>query len=103
MSFQSKREYRAIIEQQDIDGKSPSLCFGITSEKHRGFRLKAGEQYGIRRLDHHAYMMNHTEDGFPQAYYHFPYPWDEDKGFAAFPDRRGAFPLQRLEHPSACV
>jgi len=29
-------------------------------------------------------MMNHTEDGFPQAYYHFPYPWGEDPGFVAF-------------------
>ena len=46
--------------------------------------LKAGEPFGIRRLGMHAYMMNHTEDGFPQAYYHFPYPWAEDKGFAEF-------------------
>lgn len=46
--------------------------------------LKAGEPYGIRRLGHRAYMMNHTEDGFPQAYYHFPYPWREDKGFAEY-------------------
>ena len=46
--------------------------------------FKAGEKYGIRKLGHHAYMMNHTEDGFPQAYYHFPYPWEEDKGFVDF-------------------
>jgi glycine cleavage system aminomethyltransferase T len=46
--------------------------------------LKAGESFGIRRLGIRAYMMNHTEDGFPQAYYHFPYPWAEDKGFADF-------------------
>ena len=44
--------------------------------------FKAGEAFGIRKLGLHAYMMNHTEDGFPQAYYHFPYPWGEDKGFA---------------------
>ena len=43
--------------------------------------LRAGAQFGIRRLGQRAYMMNHTEDGFPQAYYHFPYPWLEDKGY----------------------
>jgi len=46
--------------------------------------LKAGESFGIRRLGIRACMMNHTEDGFPQAYYHFPYPWAEDKGFTDF-------------------
>jgi glycine cleavage system aminomethyltransferase T len=43
--------------------------------------FEAGQPYGIRRLGFHAYMMNHTEDGFPQAYYHFIYPWKEDKDF----------------------
>jgi glycine cleavage system aminomethyltransferase T len=46
--------------------------------------LEAGEPYGIRRLGMRAYMMNHTENGFPQAYYHFPYPWSEDKGFMEY-------------------
>ena len=46
--------------------------------------LEAGAEFGIRRLGQRAYMMNHTEDGFPQAYYHFPYPWINDKGFVAF-------------------
>ncbi len=66
---------------------------GVIKDAHPvyGAILKAGEQYGIRRLGHHAYMMNHTEDGFPQAYYHFPYPWDEDKGFAAFLDSIGFY------------
>lgn len=49
----------------------------------------AGQEFGIRRLGHHAYMMNHTEDGFPQAYYHFPYPWDEDTAFSGFLDNIG--------------
>ena len=43
--------------------------------------LKAGESFGIRRLGHRAYMMNHTENGFPQAYYHFPYPWRDNPDF----------------------
>jgi len=51
---------------------------------------KAGEQFGIRKLGMRAYMMNHTEDGFPQAYYHFPYPWGEDKGFMDFLSSMGA-------------
>jgi glycine cleavage system aminomethyltransferase T len=51
--------------------------------------FKAGEQFGIRKLGHHTYMMNHTEDGFPQAYYHFPYPWFEDKGFGEFLHKMG--------------
>ncbi len=44
----------------------------------------AGEPLDMRKLGWHTYMMNHTEDGFPQAYYHFPYPWGEDKGFVEF-------------------
>jgi len=51
--------------------------------------LKAGEPFGIRKLGMRAYMMNHTEDGFPQAYYHFPYPWAEDKGFMEFLSQMG--------------
>jgi glycine cleavage system aminomethyltransferase T len=44
----------------------------------------AGEEFGLRKLGVKSYMMNHTEAGFAQAYYHFPYPWFEDEGFAAF-------------------
>ncbi|MCR4435446.1 MAG: aminomethyl transferase family protein [Clostridiales bacterium] len=32
---------------------------------------QAGKPFGIRRLGWHAYMMNHTENGFPQWGYHF--------------------------------
>jgi len=57
---------------------------GATKDAHAIYQalMKAGEEFGIRRLGQRAYMMNHTEDGFPQAYYHFPYPWAEDKVFA---------------------
>ena len=41
--------------------------------------LAAGHDYGLRRLGFRAYTMNHTEDGFPQAFMHFPHPWLEDK------------------------
>ena len=46
--------------------------------------LKAGELFGIRKLGWRSYQMNHTEDGFPQAYMHFPLAWAEDKGFMEF-------------------
>jgi glycine cleavage system aminomethyltransferase T len=51
--------------------------------------FKAGEKYGIRKLGLRTYMMNHTENGFPQAYYHFFYPWGEDKGFAEWMSKQG--------------
>ncbi|MFC8520768.1 aminomethyl transferase family protein [Streptomyces sp. NPDC057257] len=44
----------------------------------------AGEPLGCRKLGIRAYMMNHTENGFPQAYYHFVYPWTDDPGFVEF-------------------
>jgi glycine cleavage system aminomethyltransferase T len=49
----------------------------------------AGQGHGLRKLGMRAYLMNHTEDGFPQAYMHYPYPWFEDPGFAAWLDERG--------------
>lgn len=51
--------------------------------------LQAGEPYGIRRLGVRAYMLNHTEDGFPQSYYHFPVAWWQDEGFLAFMQQFG--------------
>ena len=46
--------------------------------------IKAGEAFGITKLGFHAYQMNHTEDGFPQSFVHFPCPWFNDKGFMDF-------------------
>ncbi len=43
--------------------------------------LKAGEPYGIVKLGRTAYTMNHTENGFPQLFVHFPAPLHEDAGF----------------------
>jgi glycine cleavage system aminomethyltransferase T len=51
-----------------------------------------GQPLGMRRLGSRAYMMNHTEDGFPQAYYHFPYAWATDPGFSDFVAKVGAPP-----------
>jgi glycine cleavage system aminomethyltransferase T len=46
--------------------------------------LGAGEPLGLRRLGIRAYTMNHTEDGFPQAFIHFPHPWLEDPDVLAY-------------------
>lgn len=46
--------------------------------------MKAGEPLGIRRLGFRTYCMGHAEDGFPQAYGHFVYPWDKDPGFVEY-------------------
>jgi glycine cleavage system aminomethyltransferase T len=44
--------------------------------------LEVGKPYGIRRLGWQAYnYCNHTENGFPQFYYHYAYPWHKDKEF----------------------
>lgn len=59
---------------------------GKVEHAHAIYRalLAAGAEFGIKRLGQRAYMMNHTEDGFPQAYYHFPYPWAEDPRLVDF-------------------
>jgi hypothetical protein len=37
--------------------------------------------FGITKLGRTAYTMNHTENGFPQLFVHFPAPVHEDVGF----------------------
>lgn len=51
--------------------------------------MKAGEKYGIRRLGVTGYNMTHWENGFPQAYIDFLFPWFENEGFAAFLKQAG--------------
>jgi glycine cleavage system aminomethyltransferase T len=46
--------------------------------------VAAGEPFGIVKLGWRAWQMNHTADGFPQSWVHFPLPWGEDEGFMAF-------------------
>ncbi|MDR2079310.1 MAG: hypothetical protein LBP74_06300 [Treponema sp.] len=40
--------------------------------------LEAGKPYAITRLGRHAYWNTHTENGFPQAFIHFPYALETD-------------------------
>lgn len=42
--------------------------------------LAAGQDYGIVRQAYHAYMMNHTENGFEQASLHFMYDYTGVEG-----------------------
>jgi glycine cleavage system aminomethyltransferase T len=46
--------------------------------------LAAGKNFGIKKLGFYAYQLSHTEDGFPQGFMHFTYPWGEDKGMMEF-------------------
>lgn len=44
---------------------------------------EAGKPFGIRRLGWQAYCIcNHTENGFPQGFIHFSYPWHLDKDYS---------------------
>jgi glycine cleavage system aminomethyltransferase T len=50
---------------------------------------QTGKEFGIRRLGLHAYMLNHTENGFPQFFYHFPLAWTSDANYKSFMAERG--------------
>ena len=74
-------------------GMAGSLAYEVHGDVADGQAVfnaiwEAGRDQGMKKLGQIAYMLNHTEDGFPQAYYHFPYPWYEDAGFAAYLDAR---------------
>lgn len=74
-------------------GMAGSLAYEVHGDVSDGQDVynaiwEAGRGLGLKKLGQIAYMLNHTEDGFPQAYYHFPYPWYEDPGFAAYLDAR---------------
>lgn len=45
--------------------------------------LQAGDsiEVPVTKLGFYAYQLSHTEDGFPQGFMHFAYPWAEDAGF----------------------
>lgn len=41
---------------------------------------EAGQEFGIKKLGQVAYVMNHTEGGFPNIHIHYPLPWFETDG-----------------------
>ncbi len=54
--------------------------------------MQAGEPFGITKLGRTGYTMNHTENGFPQLFVHFPAPLHEDRGFMEFQGAQGKRP-----------
>ena len=74
-------------------GMAGSLAYEVHGDQPCGADVykaiwEAGRGHGLQKLGQLAYMLNHTEDGFPQAYYHFPYPWFDDPGFAQYLSER---------------
>lgn len=70
-------------------GMAGSLAYEVHGEMPYGQAIyegiwEAGRDLGLQKLGLVSYMLNHTEDGFPQAYLHFPYPWYEDPDFAEY-------------------
>lgn len=49
---------------------------------------ESGKKFGAKKLGLQAYMMNHTEGGFPNINMHYPLPWYEDEGLAAYLNER---------------
>lgn len=49
---------------------------------------EAGQEHGLVKLGRVAYVMQHTESGFPNINLHYPLPWFEDPDLAAFFDAR---------------
>lgn len=53
---------------------------GLTEDAHDVYNalLEAGKAFGMERLGRHAYRVVHTEGGFPQINYHFPFVGTDD-------------------------
>lgn len=62
-------------------------CDAVNCEAVYKAILEAGEDFGIKRLGFHAYMMNHTENGFPQCGLHFYWDYREISGFIEWLER----------------
>jgi len=70
-------------------GMSGNLAYEVHGKLEDGVDvynalLEAGKEYGIVRMGRHAYRVVHTEGGFPQSNYHFPFAMRE--GFPEFLD-----------------
>jgi len=62
--------------------------------------VDAGEPFGIERLGTYAYLMNHSENGFPQSFYHFPLAWDTEPGFTEWLRGRSMGTKKPMNHAS---
>jgi glycine cleavage system aminomethyltransferase T len=80
-------------------GMAGSLAYELHGKAEDGLAvynavLAAGRDFGLRRLGFRAYLMNHTEDGFPQAFMHFPHPWLEDSDVLGYQTNIGELSRQ---------
>lgn len=60
---------------------------------------EVGQKYNIRRLGYHAYMMNHTENGFMQACLHFFYDFCHVEGFVEWCEKKAPFLIPMCVQP----
>lgn len=65
--------------------------------------LAAGQDYNVRRLGYHAYMLNHTENGFAQSFYHFMYDYRDLEGFADWCVSTGNDWILLMTEPPLCL
>lgn len=74
------------ISRMGMAGTLAYEVHGLTEQARAIYNaiMAAGEPFALTKLGWHAYQMNHTEDGFPQSFVHFPPAWAEDRGFMAF-------------------
>ncbi len=107
LAFMRHREIRMEVASRPVRvlrmGMGGSLAYELHGDVEGaqavyGAIFEAGAPFGLRRLGLRAYMLNHTENGFPQAYYHFPYPWREDSGFAGYLDSVGGGGFGDAQH-----
>nr|A0A1J1EM40.1 RecName: Full=Sesamin methylene transferase; AltName: Full=Sesamin-metabolizing enzyme; AltName: Full=THF-dependent sesamin/sesamin-monocatechol methylenetransferase [Sinomonas sp. No.22]BAW03116.1 sesamin methylene transferase [Sinomonas sp. No.22] len=63
---------------------------GAAADTETAYRAiwEAGQPFGLVKQGLNAYLMQHTEAGFPNINLHYPLPWYEDPDMAAFFDTR---------------
>lgn len=84
-------------------GMAGTLAYELHGDAQHGravYRrvLEAGRRFGLKRIGFRSYLMNHTEDGFPQAFIHFPHPWLEQQDFLTWLRKGG----ERFRNNAAC-
>lgn len=82
MKFAQKQAVK--IEGTDMTVVRLGMSGGLAYEVHGDMEnaelafeaiLKAGEEFGIKRLGYTNYCRNHTQGGYPNQWIHFWYPW----------------------------
>jgi glycine cleavage system aminomethyltransferase T len=84
----------AKIAGKDVRILRLGMCGNLAYEVHGDIQdfdevyrkiWEAGKQFGAKKLGAYTYsLFNHTEGGFPNINLHYPLPWYEDPGLAAY-------------------